>query len=90
MQALGALELLLKEMSRLSGTRWHPVATPTRAPRPAPPPHHEDARWHWYDTQPAEFSGVEITEYRVSAALCRAVFHAQDRNPPPRTADDRQ
>ena len=43
----------------------------------------EDARWTWYDTQPGEFSGLEITEYSVPAALCQAVFQPRDRAFPP-------
>lgn len=83
MTARGALELLLNELGRLPGTRLMPV--PTRAPAPRVPASisAEDARWTWYDTQPGEFSGLEITEYSVPAALCQAVFQTRDRAFPP-------
>lgn len=83
MTARGALELLLNELRRLPGTRLMPV--PTRAPAPRAPTalSAEDARWTWYDTQPGEFSGLEITEYSVPAALCQAVFQPRDRAFPP-------
>ena len=83
MTARGALELLLNELGRLPGTRLMPVSTRAPAPRAPTPLSAEDARWTWYDTQPGEFSGLEITEYSVPAALCQAVFQPRDRAFPP-------
>ncbi|MFM2347100.1 MAG: hypothetical protein RL654_1853 [Pseudomonadota bacterium] len=79
MTARGALELLLNELGRLPGTRLVPVSTRALAPRAPAPASAEDARWTWYDTQPGEFAGLEITEYSVPAALCQAVFQTRDR-----------
>jgi hypothetical protein len=83
MTARGALELLLNELGRLPGTRLMPVSTRAPAPRAPTPLSAEDARWTWYDTQPDELSGLEITEYSVPAALCQAVFQTRDRAFPP-------
>ena len=83
MTARGALELLLNELGRLPGTRLMPVSTRAPAPRVPSSISAEEARWTWYDTQPGEFSGLEITEYSVPAALCQAVFQPRDRAFPP-------
>ena len=83
MTARGALELLLNELGRLPGTRLMPVSTRAPAPRVPASISAEDARWTGYDTQPGEFSGLEITEYSVPAALCQAVFQPRDRAFPP-------
>lgn len=83
MTTRGALELLLNELGRLPGTRLMPVSTRAPAPRVLASISAEDARWTWYDTQPGEFSGLEITEYSVPAALCQAVFQPRDRAFPP-------
>lgn len=55
--------------------------TPTAPPKPPlytlHSPHAQQDVWGWYDSEPGQLAGLEVTEHQISPALCRAVFQTK-------------